>query len=644
MGACAAQDDPDAAGQAAQAHAASQAPGRSPQEGERGSTLSGMPRDQAWFEFRDRRKASYQRAPWVPLRASELHVTGVSGQTGFEEEYFGVGSALYPTAARDEALNQQWTDLAHNATARGYVHQGVYVPSDQRPLDDPAVPGHIIPLVLEAEQIGSWPAEWHLHQDFTLTLQLRRDGDRWVAPREGYREAARLLRDADGAPARLDVAQEFLLDYLTARDMGLRLVTFHQRQEIQATDPQFTWTGTRWAEESSSEDSFDGWITEIHAGTGFGFGERMFVSHVARTDVDATDEVPILGPPTEENTVITTGTRAVGGARAYRINSERYRNEWIDPKGVSHRVRHDPEPQHVQFPVDATGLTQPLKKYGDGYWLWFRPSLIPAVLALRDSRLRWYTRDTGALVPSPDHGLHFGVNTLGLINVYGKDVAKLPNWLQQIFAAHAVRPDGGVSAELLASQVHTRPAETVAPEDLLVLAVRELNDEATLVWGQPVMRLTDTTRDLLNTCHRFRVQAPSDLYVLAKDVTRAILESMDLDLLLKHGPPLKKGESKPGTRTALQRAVATQIGEAEARTLMGPLAGVYDLRLNDAHHAQEKIDSGLKLLGIQPDWPLVRQGEQLLLQTAVTVHRVAVLMESWRLPGPATPPDSAPEG
>ncbi|KQR07201.1 hypothetical protein [Deinococcus sp. Leaf326] len=277
-----------------------------------------MPRDQAWFEFRDRRKASYQRSPWVALRASELSATGISGRPGFEEEYYAVGSALYPTAARTEALTQQWMDLGQSAVTRGYVHQGKYVPSDQRPLEDPTTPGHIVPLVLEAEQIGSWPAEWHLHQDFTLTLQLRREDDRWVAPREGYREAARLLRDADGSPARLEVAQEFLLDYLTARDMGLRLVTFHQRQAIQQTDPQFTWAEARWAEAPSSEDSFEGWVSSIHAGTGFPFGEQMSVYHIARTDVDVEDEVPILGPPTDENTISTSGVRGFAGARVYR--------------------------------------------------------------------------------------------------------------------------------------------------------------------------------------------------------------------------------------------------------------------------------------------------------------------------------------
>ncbi|KQQ98383.1 hypothetical protein ASF71_22040 [Deinococcus sp. Leaf326] len=321
----------------------------------------------------------------------------------------------------------------------------------------------------------------------------------------------------------------------------------------------------------------------------------------------------------------------------HRINSERYRNEWIAPHGISYRVRDDPEPQHVQFPVDATGPTQPLKKSGDGYWLWFHPSLVPVALALRDSHLHWYTQDTGSLVPSPEHGLHFGVNDLGLINIYGKDVARLPNWLQLIFASHAVRPNGRVSAELLASQVHTRPAETLAPEVMLSLAVEDLNEAATTAWGQPVIRLTDTITALMKGCHRFRVQQQTDLYVLAKDVTRVVLESMDLDLLLKHGPPLKKGENRPGTRTALQRALATQIGADPARDLMAPLAGVYDLRLNDAHHAQDKLESGLRLLGIQSTWPLVRQGEHLLGQTAITLREAACIIRAWPPSQPLMP-------
>jgi len=38
----------------------------------------------------------------------------------------------------------------------------------------------------------------------------------------------------------------------------------------------------------------------------------------------------------------------------------------------------------------------------------------------RGGSLIWHTRDTGDVQCSPDYGIHFGVNKIGLINAYAK--------------------------------------------------------------------------------------------------------------------------------------------------------------------------------------------------------------------------------
>ena len=232
--------------------------------------------------------------------------------------------------------------------------------------------------------------------------------------------------------------------------------------------------------------------------------------------------------------------------------------------------------------------------------------------------------------PSRRHGLHFGVNTPGLVTIYAKDVAALPNWQQQIMAAHSVLPEGGVSAELLASQVHAEPANTLAPEVRLSTAVKHLNEVTSQVWGMPMLKLDTPADEALRECHRFRVLTEEDLYGLAKDVTRVVIEQLDLDLLLSHGPPLGPKEAKPGSRTALQRAMATQVGPEAARTMMGPLAGLYDLRLNDAHAAAEKVTTGIRLLGINQSQPLIHQGARLLSSSAQALEQAAQVVENWK--------------
>ena len=103
----------------------------------------------------------------------------------------------------------------------------------------------------------------------------------------------------------------------------------------------------------------------------------------------------------------------------------------------------------------------------EGRWLWFAPSVITDIITRRGSNLQWYTAQSGAIGFLQSWNVHFGINQLDLINVYANDIAKMPDWIQQIWAGHNVSPDGKVSSELLDSQVNACPANTQAPEDYL---------------------------------------------------------------------------------------------------------------------------------------------------------------------------------
>jgi hypothetical protein len=83
-------------------------------------------------------------------------------------------------------------------------------------------------------------------------------------------------------------------------------------------------------------------------------------------------------------------------------------------------------------------------------WLYFDPTIVAALLRHRGGRLRWLTAETGGL-GATSHGVHFGVNRLGLITVYAKDIGGLQAWEQRLWSAHNVTPDGGVSRELFAA-------------------------------------------------------------------------------------------------------------------------------------------------------------------------------------------------
>ena len=121
----------------------------------------------------------------------------------------------------------------------------------------------------------------------------------------------------------------------------------------------------------------------------------------------------------------------------------------------------------------------------------------------RGGQLRWYTRDTGSVRCSPDYDIHFGINRLGLVNVYAKDIALLPEWQQRIWAGHNISPEGGVSSELIASQVRAEPADTQAPEEFLKQGIEIINSLSSEKLGIYLFREHELLPELFEKTHRF---------------------------------------------------------------------------------------------------------------------------------------------
>ena len=138
-------------------------------------------------------------------------------------------------------------------------------------------------------------------------------------------------------------------------------------------------------------------------------------------------------------------------------------------------------------------------------WLWFKPDVIRSILQHRGSSLYWYTRDTGAVTLNPGwSGVHFGINNLGLINVYAKDIAFLPDWQQRVWVGANVAPDGKVSTELLDSQMRGKPADTIAPEHQFRRAYDLTNQEFLRKTGRALFRPHQASDELFLKTHRFR--------------------------------------------------------------------------------------------------------------------------------------------
>ncbi|MBI1202164.1 MAG: hypothetical protein GC182_06595 [Rhodopseudomonas sp.] len=581
--------------------------------------------DQNWFEFRDIRKKRFNDAVWIPLRESRTEREGEYGYFGYKEDLNLVAPVAIPIAKLPEAEKLGWPDIGFGHSHGVYAFENSYATAESYQRRDEEDFG--IHLVIDQDFGGLEPHQWHLNQDLVVALKLLREDDVWVRPCENYIEVARLRRKLDGSTSAIEIRSEYLRDYLAARHMALKISTFRQRDEILADVNHIKWADKKFEQKDGGAE-YSGHIIEINEGRGDEFGSTIAVFHVGRNDVDPTADVPIFEPPNDSNVDSKSWTAKREGNKLFHVLGKVWRDELIQPGDKSPRVRGDKIPASCSFIVDAAGnraTSDKLDGEDNARWLWFDPKVIPALESRRGGLLEWYTRYTGGISASGADRVHFGINAKGLINTFASDVARLPEWQQRIWMGYNVSPDGGVSEELLSAQMAAEPARSLAPEDFLERALDNLNDVFTKRWGAQLLRPHKDTVDIIRRTNRFRSTDLPSLLALAKDVARLTADSIDVDPLHKI-VPLEKGE-KRGSLKSLEKVLATLIPAAEARTIIGPLVGIYNLRVGDAHLAPKEIEKEFALAHVDRTALPVEQGLQLLVSTIDTLVRMAAVIE-----------------
>lgn len=565
---------------------------------------------QAWFEMHAERRRPFAAQTWIPLLAFLGTKQGEYGHLGFQEDFVGAVSVAVPPEFRDAAKRMRWGEAGLSGPHGAYVFSdGRYKTADAYQFEEGEDAG--VHLVLaQRNPIGH--QVWHLHQDLMLALGLIEESDFWVQPDENFAVVAKRLRRADGSVGAIHIRTDFLRDYLCARGLALHLLSYRQRESIEETADHINWDGGQ-LHEALTDGRFEGRVQRIHPG-GDPEGATVAVIHVSRIDVDEQADVPFMGPETEDGTAHTTRHFMRTGPVYQRISGEIWRSEWIEPATRSPRVRGDHVPSSATYIIDSAGTRRVADELNDediGIWLWFDPAIVRDLLALRAGRLEWYTHDTGGLEGEPGYQIHFGINECGLVNVYARDVARLSEWHRLIWAARNVYPQGGISAELALAHIRGQVAETTAPEARLGELLHRLNFSSRECWGFELFRQHGIEATLLDAIHRFRAADRASLLELAKDVSRVTADRIDQVALQRFAPPSRE---RPGTGSlkSLERALSRYEGAAGARHLMGPLAGIYDLRLGAAHLPREEMEASFALAGIDPAATPYEQALQLL--------------------------------
>jgi len=584
-------------------------------------------KEQAWFEMADIRRRRVASSVWIPLRRMEhLKKQGNYSSVGSLDEFDGVGSiAVLPEHRQFVEERLGWSDIGIGRDPSPYASKKYpYKPADVVWHNDGQQIGVAFVFVQRLNYLHA--NEWIVNPDLVMALGLLKEGESWVCASEGYVEVMRQRRNADGDVIAIEIKSEFLRDYLCARGLALRVTQYHQRMEIVEAVDHLAWAkdGLK-GEEPSDRFVANAWPIGADGGPP---DASLAVFKVWRTDVDHEQDAQVFEKENDENTGYESSSFVCRGQVGYRVEGELWREEWIEPALTSPRVRGDDPEIDLQYLVDAGGTrmrASALDGEDVGRWLCFRPQVIAALLNFRGSALGWYTENTGSVRCSPDDEAHFGIDESGLINVYAPDVARLPLWQQQVWYGFNTVPTGPTCRELVGAQMATDPADTKAPEDRLRESLKQLDDAMSKAHGKKLFRDHPDMADMLNRMHRFRgLDDRAGVLSLAKDIARATADAIDGALLRTLVPADTK--SNLGSLKLLETYLAQKTNAAQARKIVGPLVGVYGLRLADAHPASSSIADDFALANVDIDVEPVTQAKQLLASAANALQAVLAVI------------------
>lgn len=562
-----------------------------------------------WILLSKETRRTFSNATWVPLRASVNDEKGNVKNIGYISEYFGCGSAAFPPEYKNLVETQLgWGDLGIGHTVAPYAYEdGYYASIDQFQHNDKQPIG--VNLVFEHPQPVVGTKQWILNPDLVVALRLIKEGTNWVRPEEDFVIVARESFDENGEHQLIEIKREFLLDYLAARNLSLRLSYYRQRVENVPTLDGSEYAELTTIQEERDDGRFELLIREINEI----FGGSWAMFRAWRTDVDEDEDAPVMGPENDQNTGHESSQGRDGGYAGVRVEGEFWRDEWIEHQSKSTRVRGDVDSNLPQFIVETDGkrmASSELNNEDIGRWLWFRSSVVNDLLGRRSFFLKWYTAETGAIQSTSGYLTHFGINSADLLTIYAHDIARLPAWEQHIWAAHNVAPDGKVSGELLSSQVKTQPASTHAVEKLFFCSMRLLEKGFKEKFGINLFSHEIDDESAMQLISRFQSRDQASLLRLAKELVRVFSDRLNIRDLRKLATHTEK--EKLGSNKLLQDILSQQIGIDKARQIFAEIAGTYDMRVGDAHPTGSKVIDAIKLAGIDQNNSYLRQGEQLI--------------------------------
>lgn len=215
-----------------------------------------------WMLQSKETRRKYDKATWVPLRVSCTEEQGDITAIGCVSEFFGCGSVAFSPEQKQVAEELSWNDIGIINSTEPYAYEdGHYSSVEEYEYNDKDPIG--TNLVFQQIQPVTGIRKWIVNPDLIIALGLIQDGTDWVRPEENFTVAIKESFDDEGNHVSIEIKREFLIDYLAARNLSLRLSCYRQRVKNIESLESSLYSGLKNYEEERNGGRFELLIRDL---------------------------------------------------------------------------------------------------------------------------------------------------------------------------------------------------------------------------------------------------------------------------------------------------------------------------------------------------------------------------------------------
>ena len=146
-------------------------------------------------------------------------------------------------------------------------------------------------------------------------------------------------------------------------------------------------------------------------------------------------------------------------------------------------------------------------------------------------------------------------------------------------------------------------------------------------WISSVFSSHHSIGEIIKSVNRFRAIDEKGLFSLAKDIARIIVDDIDIESVQKIAVPPKN--TKWGSLKTIENLLAIKIHSEDARKILSPIVGIYELRHGDAHLPSSDIENSFSLIQINRSLPYVTQGYQMIYACVDNLYVILRILKKW---------------